>query len=579
MPGTQSEHISPLQQLTDTDALLELSRLLNSSQDLEFILGNALLSAMGRLMVSRGIVMVKEDESLFTVQAVKGLSRDLLGKSFRISTGWKHFVDCPTACASLAPDEKDALLSLCEDNGIAAIVPLVLDDSMVGIIGLGNRLIGAGFDTPQVTLLESIASIAATAVQNALTIEKLRTLNRELDRKVQEISALFEFSHEANSTFNSRHILRILGYTIMGQFRTRRYAIYLRSKSGFDIATQFGASDDDAKPPENAARLAQPVRRDTATGAIATWMNERDFLLVFPLVSHNEVRGMVCLGERAGGEEYSDTDVSFLSGLCTAAVSALENSRLFKETVEKERMERELNIARGIQKQLLPESLPCPANYRAAGLNDSSLQVGGDYYDGVQLSETEYLYAIADVSGKGAPASILMANVQAALRTIAPLHLDLPEATARINDVIFGNTGAEMFITFFWGVLNAETNRFRYVNAGHNPPLLLRSDGSLEALEKGGLILGIMESTMPYEQGDVELLPGDTIVMYTDGVNEAMNTDEDEFGVERLKQLLQHNRDDSPHALVATIRNAIHEFSVDAGQSDDITLLLLKRDG
>ena len=577
MPGMESEHIPASHQLTDTDTLLELSRLLNSSQDLEFILGNALLSAMGRLMVSKGIVMVKEDDSLFTIQAVKGLSRDLLGTSFRISGDWKHFLECSPACASLPPDERAPLQTLCEDNHLGAFVPLVLDESMVGVIGLGRRLIGTGFDAPQITLLESIASIAATAIQNALTIEKLRTLNRELDRKVQEISALFEFSHEANSTFNSRHILRILGYTIMGQFRTKRYAIYLRSKSGFDTATQFGAPENETGPPENVARLTHPVLRSSAEDAVASWMNERGFLLVFPLVSHDEVRGIVCLGERAGGEDYADTDVSFLSGLCTAAVSALENSRLFKETIDKERMERELNIARGIQQQLLPESLPRPANYLAAGLNDSSLQVGGDYYDGLRLSETEYLYAIADVSGKGAPASILMANVQAALRTIAPLRLDLPEATARINDVIFGNTGAEMFITFFWGVLDAETNRFRYVNAGHNPPLLLRADGSIEALEKGGLILGIMESVMPYEQGEVELLPGDTIVMYTDGVNEAMNTEDDEFGVERLKQLLRHNRDDSPHALVAAIRNAIYEFSVDAGQSDDITLLLLKR--
>ncbi|NOY05035.1 MAG: SpoIIE family protein phosphatase [Chlorobi bacterium] len=577
MPGTESEHIPALQQLTDTDALLELSRLLNSSHDLEFILGNALLSAMGRLMVSKGIVLVKKDESLFTIEAVKGLSSQLSGKSFRISADWKRFIDCADACASLPADERTSLQRLCEDNNLGAFVPLVLDDSMVGIIGLGNRLIGEGFDTPQITLLESIASIAATAVQNALTIEKLRTLNRELDRKIQEISALFEFSHEANSTFSSRHILRILGYTIMGQFRTRRYAIYLRSKNGFNIATQFGVAVEGAELPESAAQLSQPVLRSAVAGDIASWMKEQGFLLVFPLVSHDEVRGLVCLGERAGEEEYSDTDVSFLSGLCTAAVSALENSRLFKETVEKERMERELNIARGIQKQLLPKSLPCPANYLTAGLNDSSLQVGGDYYDGLQLSETEYLYAIADVSGKGAPASILMANVQAALRTIAPLHLDLPEATARINDVIFSNTGAEMFITFFWGVLNAETNRFRYVNAGHNPPLLLRADGSIEPLNKGGLILGIMESNMPYEQGEVELLRGDTIVMYTDGVNEAMNTDEEEFGVERLEQLLRHNLDNSPHYLVTTIRNAIHEFSVNAGQSDDITLLLLKR--
>jgi sigma-B regulation protein RsbU (phosphoserine phosphatase) len=205
--------------------------------------------------------------------------------------------------------------------------------------------------------------------------------------------------------------------------------------------------------------------------------------------------------------------------------------------------------------------------------------VGGDYYDIIPLSDHEYVLAIGDVAGKGIPAALLMANVQAALRTIAPLRLPLPEATARINSLIYSNTDIDKFITFFWGLLDTRAHTFQYVNAGHNPPYLLRNDGGIEKLSEGGLILGILETPTPYSTDTVSLQPGDTIVGYTDGVNEAMSKDMMEFGDDRFLQLIENCRELGAQAAISLVRDEIVEYTRGAPQSDDITMLVAKRVG
>jgi sigma-B regulation protein RsbU (phosphoserine phosphatase) len=224
--------------------------------------------------------------------------------------------------------------------------------------------------------------------------------------------------------------------------------------------------------------------------------------------AQNETRGVLCLGERMGTRGYSDAEVNYLSGLANITITALENTRLIREMIDKQRLEQELNVARTIQKGLLPAVIPAVKGYGIAAINDSSQQIGGDYYDVVPLSEHEYILAIGDVAGKGIPASLLMANVQAALRTIAPLRLSLPEATSRINSLIHNNTGMDKFITFFWGILDVDKHTFTYVNAGHNPPYLLHTDGTHEPLSTGGLILGVLEHTPDYESATVHLREG-----------------------------------------------------------------------
>jgi len=166
--------------------------------------------------------------------------------------------------------------------------------------------------------------------------------------------------------------------------------------------------------------------------------------------------------------------------------------------------------------------------------------------------------------------------VQAALRTLVPIEDSLTKATARINDLTSLNTRGGKFITFFWGVLDVESKELRYVNAGHNPPLLLRSDGTTERLETGGLILGVIKTVKPYEEGSIKMQPGDTLVMYTDGVSEAMDSAANDFTEERLEEALKKHKNLSAGDLIIKVQEELESHVRGTPQSDDITMLVLK---
>ena len=298
---------------------------------------------------------------------------------------------------------------------------------------------------------------------------------------------------------------------------------------------------------------------------------------VVPMHIQQKTNGMILLGERLRGGVYSQADLEFLYSLGNLAIISIENARLFKTAIEKQRMEDELNIAREIQQGLLPEKLPSIPHFDIAALTISSKEVGGDYYDVITRKQDEYVLAIGDVSGKGTPAALLMANVQAALRALAPLCSSLSETTGQINDLTCANTrGGSRFITFFWGILDAQTRQFRYTNAGHNPPYLLRKNGTMEKLEEGGMILGIFKTTTPYAEASVTLLPGDVLVMYTDGVSEAMNQNNEQFTEERLEGILKKSTHHTAKEIIQQIQKELEIHTQATPQSDDITMLVLK---
>jgi sigma-B regulation protein RsbU (phosphoserine phosphatase) len=289
-----------------------------------------------------------------------------------------------------------------------------------------------------------------------------------------------------------------------------------------------------------------------------------------------ETRGLILLGEKLTREGFTPADLEFLSSLGNLAMIALENTRLFREAIEKQKLEDELVIAREIQKGLLPSLLPSIPGFSIAAANISSKQVGGDYYDAIPLSETDWVIAIGDVSGKGTPAALLMANLQATIRALVPLGFPLAELTGKVNDLLCENTGGSKFVTFFWGIMDSHGRTLRYVNAGHNYPILFRRDGSMKMLDKGGMILGVLKTTLPYEQETVALRSGDVLVMYTDGISEAMNRAGQEYGEERLEQVVRSQQDSTADQILKEIYDDVVTHAGGAPQSDDITMMVLK---
>jgi sigma-B regulation protein RsbU (phosphoserine phosphatase) len=251
-----------------------------------------------------------------------------------------------------------------------------------------------------------------------------------------------------------------------------------------------------------------------------------------------------------------------------------------EEAIMRAHLESELETARKIQEKLLPHEMPQLAGFEIAGTSIPSKQVGGDYFDFLDMGEGKLGIAIADVSGKGIPAALLMANLQASLHAQTFETEKLADVTARINNLLVRSTDSNMFVTFFYGLLNRGKTTFISTNAGHNPPLLLRHDQTIEYLAKGGLVLGFLPD-QKYEQQTTTLHPGDILVLYTDGITEARNPEEETvekklFGEDRLVQVVKENISLSAREIQSAILRSVTAHTKNTPQGDDITLVVIK---
>jgi sigma-B regulation protein RsbU (phosphoserine phosphatase) len=253
---------------------------------------------------------------------------------------------------------------------------------------------------------------------------------------------------------------------------------------------------------------------------------------------------------------------------------AAEEARVREEAmIHLQEQEREITEAKAIQEKLLPHEIPQMPGYEIASAWQSARLVGGDYFDILPLDEKTLGVCIADVAGKGMPAALLMSNLQAAVRGLSSLTIAPSLFCSRLNSIVYRNTESDRFITFFYAQLDGPARRLSYVNAGHNAPFVVRSDGSHQRLREGGAVLGVFASRN-YELGLAQLSPGDRVVLFTDGVTEASNPAGEEFGEARLLQLLVDHRGLSADELQAKILATVGEFGGGRWQ-DDATLLVL----
>jgi sigma-B regulation protein RsbU (phosphoserine phosphatase) len=561
---------------SDILPLFEFSNVVNSSLDLTFILGTVLLTVMGKMLVSRGMVLLKRDEGLFEVVNVKGLDREMIGQKVRI--------DAPPRSVTHVDrtESTKAWVKFFKLNNQRLLVPITGQHKILGLLALGDRLGGRRYSATDRQLIASLLNLSAAAIEKAVMIEQLKDVNRDLDRKFQELNTLFDLSKEFNVVLDAEKVIRLLTFSLLGQVGVNRYAFCLREGGGMRIVASRLAQPLAADEPLKQlcalknADLVENLARQKRFKDAAAELSRVGIVAAVPMKLQNQVKGAVLLGEKLRGGSYTKADLEFLYSMANLAIISIENARLFREALEKQRMEDELAIAREIQQGLLPRSFPHIPEFEVSAVNIPSKQVGGDYYDVLSISPSEQVFAIGDVSGKGTPAALLMANVQASLRAFAPMGLSLSEATRRINDLTCLNTSQDKFITFFWGSLNHETRQFHYVNAGHNPPFLLRLDGRVERLDIGGNILGLMKTQTPYPEGAVTLGSGDVIVMFTDGVSEAMNPEDEDFGEERLEKVLVAARSSSASQIIDSVREALDAYTRGAPQSDDITMLILR---
>jgi serine phosphatase RsbU (regulator of sigma subunit) len=301
------------------------------------------------------------------------------------------------------------------------------------------------------------------------------------------------------------------------------------------------------------------------------WLRERGTALLLPLASRGGLLGFMAAGRKAGGEDYTSSDLEILASLSEQIGLAAENIELLGEKLEKERLQEQLQIARRIQKSLLPVEVPRIEGLELAASITFCLDVAGDFYDFVPLPGGKTLISIGDVSGKGVGPALLMANLQASLRAVGGVGIGLPDLMERLNRLVFDATPDEYFITLFAAVWDPSARSLRWVNAGHNPPILI-TRREMRFLDEGGLLLGV-SPTASYREGIAALEPGDLLVMYTDGVSEAMDESEEEYGPDRIAWFAAQGRALPLGAMLTGLEQEVKRFSGSETFADDFTLL------
>jgi serine phosphatase RsbU (regulator of sigma subunit) len=303
--------------------------------------------------------------------------------------------------------------------------------------------------------------------------------------------------------------------------------------------------------------------------------------IAVPLRTSHELVGVLLLGAPESREAFTAAEMQLLAGAGNVFALLIENARLNGRALEQEKLRRDLSLAAEVQKRLLPTELPAVeiAEFSAASLPARS--IGGDYYDFIDVGGGRLVIALADVSGKGIAAALIMSVVQASLRIIASeSEVSLPRLASRMNDFLYRTTPGNKYATFFYALLDSRSRQLRYVNAGHNPPLLVRSSpapgtSDVQQLTVGGAVVGMLPG-MTYEEASVDLQAGDVLIAFTDGLTEAHSPDETEFGDERLERLLRQIAHLPAVEIASRVSDALKEWIRDAEQFDDLTFVVMK---
>jgi serine phosphatase RsbU (regulator of sigma subunit) len=299
-------------------------------------------------------------------------------------------------------------------------------------------------------------------------------------------------------------------------------------------------------------------------------------VLAVPLGVGENVFGIIYADSPIAEGRFTEDHLKVLTTLASVAAIRVENARLTEEQLQRERLERELQVASEIQQRFQPTSAPQLNGYELQGISFPCYEIGGDYYDFIQRSNGNLIVALGDVSGKGTAAALLMSSLHAAVHAQFDSHKSIAETISAVNRYLVESIPANRFVTLFYADLNPQSGDLRFLNAGHNPPLVVRSDGTMEQLAAGGLPLGIM-SDADFREGSTNLKFGDVLVIYSDGVSEAVSPTGEEFGPTRLYEVVARNMDASAAGIRDRIESALTKFSQGTPAADDITLVIVKR--
>ena len=416
--------------------------------------------------------------------------------------------------------------------------------------------------------------------------------SQEQKKQITQLSLLFEATRLLNSTLDLAELLDLILKIARTEVHADRGSVFLVDKVNQQLwsIVASGLESQEIRVPLGsgvAGRVAQSGEILNVEDAYTLSYFERSFdqkfgyrtksLLSLPIKHHTgEIVGVIQLLNKLDGPTFTNEDVEFLSKLSGHMAMALDNAQLHRDQLIKQRLEKELALARGIQRSLLPDTPPVVPGFDIAVVNEPCYEVGGDYYDFLTLGPHSLLLVIADVEGKGVGSALVMSNLQATLRALV-MHLHSLEVLAvSLNEMIFNDTKSEKYLSCFLGLVDTRRGGLHFINAGHVPPVLVRGDGGgVEFLEDGGTVIGLFPRA-EYTRGSQHLKPGDVLVCCTDGILEATNSMEEEYGRDRMAVCITRNLKKSAQGIIDAVLGEVDVFAKGGKYTDDKVLMVMK---
>jgi sigma-B regulation protein RsbU (phosphoserine phosphatase) len=518
------------------ESLLESARILGSSLDLREQLNHLMRTVMGRLLVTRALVALRDGDG-WRVAAARGVR----------------------GVAEGDPVTEERL----EELGLSLRIRIGEGAREVGVLATpAPRRPGWEQDAGEREFLEALVSLASATIENAQAHEEIVEANRALAEKIHELNTLVDLAQAFSASIDPEEIGRLLMLTLSGRWTVRQHALLAWPAGQEPLELLRNVSAEQAEQIRRAApQDGEPARE----GAY----------LLLPLRSGESVTGVVALGPPGSGQDYSPEDLEFCTALVAQASVALDNAWRFQDTLYRRQMERELELASAIQRDLFPQELPRVPGLELAAANRQARLVGGDYYD-VLGDKERPLLVVADVAGKGISASLLMATIQATLRALLVFPQSLTELVNRANRLLCGSMPGNRYATLMLVRCEAGSGECEYVNAAQCQAIVRRQTGQMELLDATGLPVGMFPG-VKYESRRVRLAPGDVLVIYSDGVTDAQAPSGEEFGLERLRQCVDQLAGETAQGICDGLLEAVSRFVEETPQYDDITVMVVRR--
>jgi sigma-B regulation protein RsbU (phosphoserine phosphatase) len=399
----------------------------------------------------------------------------------------------------------------------------------------------------------------------------LESINKNFEIKDLELNSLLEITQSINSNLPEDSLYKIFNFTLRANLKIKKLALYVKDEK-WECKVNFGT-----KLNFNEVVFEEKTINVESISDLEHLSDNHpfaEFERVIPVSHKKELLAVVFLGGY-NQEDYKNgyINLNFIQTLSNIIIVAIENKKLARKELEQKAFQKELEIARNVQQFLFPKELPYGEELKIFSSYEPHQMVGGDYFDYIPIGEDQFLICIADVSGKGIPAALLMSNFQASLRTLIRQTTKLDKIVRELNYQILQNSNGESFITFFVAIYNKTLKYFKYVNAGHNPPLFHSKESGLTQLELGTTVLGIFHPLPFLKIGKIRNLTNFFFLAFTDGLIETFNKEDEPFGVERVMSIVDKNLDLDLKDLHKKIIDEVNNFNVSSVLNDDITLL------